>query len=234
MYLSIFPSRHMHKQSNVQLFLLYKQKKPIWPFSTPAMRVCKCVYEHFRKILTHYDIITNWMRAVRLYNCPMKTHIRSMPENIHVEKFYGTIRRTTLQFDKGSCSWMSWSIKQQVFVLCRRHGQGSELQRAVSSHWATEQVGDWDWLLSAQSSAAVFTAFVCCSLSSRRYAYVCVCVCLSVCLLFPVRPREDWEFSVSVRRRILAGALLILSLLIPCCCSKGGKKIEALAMAART
>lgn len=197
----------MHKQSNVQLFLLYKQKKPIWPFSTPAMRVCKCVYEHFRKILTHYDIITNWMRAVRLYNCPMKTHIRSMPENIHVEKFYGTIRRTTLQFDKGSCSWMSWSIKQQVFVLCRRHGQGSELQRAVSSHWATEQVGDWDWLLSAQSSAAVFTAFVCCSLSSRRYAYVCVWVCVFKCVfavpcaaqgglgIFCVSASEDFGWS---------------------------------------
>ena len=53
-------------------------------------------------------------------------------------------------------------------------------------------------------------------------------------LLFPVWPAEDWEFSVSVRRRILAGALLILSLLILCCCSKGSKKIEALAMAART
>ncbi len=63
---------------------------------------------------------------------------------------------------------------------------------------------------------------------------MCVCVCVSVCLLFPVRPGEDWEFSVSVLRRILAGALLILSLLILCCCSKGSKKIEALAMAART
>lgn len=37
-----------------------------------------------------------------------------------------------------------------------------------------EQVGDRDWLLSVQPSAAVFTAFVCCSLSSWRY--VCVCV----------------------------------------------------------
>lgn len=61
-----------------------------------------------------------------------------------------------------------------------------------------------------------------------------MCVCACVCLLFPMRPGEDWEFSVSVRRRILAGALLILSLLILCCCSEGGKKIEALAMAART
>lgn len=91
-----------------------------------------------------------------------------------------------------------------------------------------------DWPLSTQSSAAVFTTIVCCSLSSRRYVHLCVSVCVIVCLPFPLRPREYWEFSVSVRQRILAGALLILSLLILCCCSKGGKKIEALAMAART
>lgn len=54
--------------------------------------------------------------------------------------------------------------------------------------------------------------------------YVCVCVCIIVCLLFPVQPGEHWEFSVSVRWRILAGALLILSLLILCCCSEGGQE----------
>lgn len=64
---------------------------------------------------------------------------------------------------------------------------------------------------------------------ARTYGCVCVFVCV-----FPVWPAEDWEFSVSVHLRILAGALLILSLLIPCCCSKGSKKIEALAMAAGT
>lgn len=66
-----------------------------------------------------------------------------------------------------------------------------------------------------------------------KQSEVCVSVCVCV-RVFPAQPVEDWEFSVSVRRRILAGALLILSLLILCCCSKGSKKIEALAMAART
>lgn len=74
---------------------------------------------------------------------------------------------------------------------------------------------------------------------SDVHACVCLCaqarlgVCVGVCV-FLVWPAEDWEFSVSVRLRILAGALLILSLLIPCCCSKGSKKIEALAVAAGT
>lgn len=51
---------------------------------------------------------------------------------------------------------------------------------------------------------------------------MCVCVSFFVCLLFPVRPGENWEFSVSVRQRILAGTLLILSLLFLCCWSRGG------------
>lgn len=130
--------------------------------------------------------------TMTLYNCEAWSQIKKQNKNKTTtlqniekamigEKFQKTRRMETLVFDKGCCSWVSWSIKQQVFVLCRRHGQGSELQRAVSSHWATEQVGDRDWLLSAQPSAAVFTAFVCCSLSSRRYVYVCVCVCCSLC-----------------------------------------------------
>lgn len=121
-------------------------------------------------------------------------------------------------------------------------GSCKEAGRSVGRSAATELVGNWAWLLSAGSSAAVFTAFVCCSLSSRRCVCACVSACLSVCVcvlcVFAVPPRgpaEDWEFSVSVRRRILAAAaLLILSLLILCCCSEGSKKIEALAVAAGT
>lgn len=70
---------------------------------------------------------------------------------------------------------------------------------------------------------------MCVCVRARTQERVCVFVCV-----FPVWPAEDWEFSVSVHLRILAGALLILSLLIPCCCSEGSKKIEALAMAAGT
>lgn len=76
---------------------------------------------------------------------------------------------------------------------------------------------------------------LCLLFPKQSEVHVCVCARTSACVcVFPVWPAEDWEFSVSVRLRILAGALLILSLLIPCCCSRGSKKIEALAMAAGT
>lgn len=81
-YLSIFPSRHMHKQSHVQLVPLCEHKSP-YGLSLPLMREYRSVSTAVSgKTLTHYDIIVNWMRPARLYKCPTKTRVKNTPENM--------------------------------------------------------------------------------------------------------------------------------------------------------
>ena len=146
--------------------------------------------------------------------------------------------KKSLLLEEGCCNWVSWSITQQVFALCVEGTAKARRGRGRSA--ATEPRSTLGMGLSLICPAVCSCIYRLCLLfpkQSEVRACVCVCVwvraCVGVCM-FAVWPAEDWEFSVSVRLRILAGALLILSLLIPCCCSEGSKKIEALAMAAGT